>query len=252
MGNFATRHLSALIVVCASGGVAEATLPSRAAYTFFVQGQRVGHCDVRIVQSADALHLQSKIRVENGPTVIELSTRAEADPRTYALRAYSFEGTKGGMPVSATLAVVGDSVTGTTAIDGQTRRHRRSVTPRPVVVWEDWAMEIEILLALQQAREFKNPSTRALLLAGSFSSTVITLGFTGEAVVESADRSMTARKLVIGIEGGEPFESLIDPKQGVPVYIHFPGLKAEAFLDNFFGDNPVPRYSPPPPTPSGR
>ncbi|HXV12877.1 MAG TPA: hypothetical protein VEC56_01595 [Candidatus Krumholzibacteria bacterium] len=254
MGNFATARLSALILVLSWTGAqaAETPLPPRAGYTFYVQGQRVGRCDVRITQTDTALRFESTLRVENGSAVIELSTKAEADPRTYALRSFSYEGTKGGMPATASVTVAGDSVFGHFSLNGPRKAQRRSVNPRPVVVWEDWAMEIEILLALQQAREFKNPSTRALLLAGSFTSTVVTLGFTGEAVVESADRSMTARKLVVGIEGGDPFESLIDPKLGVPVYIHFPGIRAEAFLDDFFGDNPSPRYSPATDTSSGR
>ncbi|MCI0451024.1 MAG: hypothetical protein L0Z51_01385 [Candidatus Latescibacteria bacterium] len=253
MGNFATARLWALILVVSwTGARADTSLPPHAGYSFYVQGQKVGRCDVVIRQDERALRFESTLRVDNGGAVIELVTKAEADPRTYALRSFSYQGTKGGIPAAASMTVTRDSVAGWFSMDGRKKSHRRIANPGPPIVWEDWAMELEILLALQQARAFKNPSTRALVLAGSFSSTVVTLGFTGEALVESADRSLTARKLLVGFEGGEPFESLIDPKLGIPVYIHFPGINAEAFLESFFGDNPSPRYSPPPDARSGR
>ena len=113
-------------------------------------------------------------------------------------------------------------------------------------------MDLEILLGLEQAREFQNPITRGLLLAGSFATAKVTLGFTGEVSVDASDRSTVARKLMVGIEGGQPFESLIDSERGIPVYIGFPGIGAEVFLNDFFGDNPVSRLRPAPATPRGR
>jgi hypothetical protein len=209
-----------------------------------VRGKRVGRSDVRVVKTADALRFESKVRVNDGVATIELNTRTEADPRTYALRTFTYEGTKGGQPVSCSVTVQGDSAFGSVAMGGPKQPRRSRVTPGPMVVWEDWVMDLEILLALQEARKVDNTSKRGLLLAGSYASAMVTLGYTGEVVVESAEKSMTVRKLVVAIQGGGPFESLVDPKRGVPVYIHFPGIQAEVFLDDFFGDNPVPKYSP--------
>jgi hypothetical protein len=86
--------------------------------------------------------------------------------------------------------------------------------------------------------------TRGIVLAGNYAPAEMTLGYTGEVAVESDTRSVTARKLVVSIEGGDAFESLIDPKRGVPVYLRFPGVGAEVFLADFFGDKPTPRYTP--------
>jgi hypothetical protein len=218
-------------------------LPATIGYTFFLDGKRVGRTDIRVSQTRDALRFESKLRVDKGPASIELSTRTEADPSTYALRTFSFNGTKAGAETSAHVTVVGDSAYGTIATEGGPKPRGRRVRAGPMVIWEDWVMELEILLARQQAREFQNPKTRDLVLAASFGAGSVTLGYSGEAIVESGSRSLVARKLMVAIQGGEPFESLIHPELGIPVYIRFPGVRAEIFLDQFFGDNPVSLYA---------
>lgn len=244
MRKFAPVSVVVLAVALTPCVAAEAppTLPSKIGYTFYLDGKRVGRADVRVIHDGDALRFESKLRVDNGPASIELSTRAEADPETFALRSFSCEGTKGGEPASSSVTVQGDSAFGLVTWGGEKSPRGRRVTPGPMVVWEDWAMELEILLARQQARELE-PKTRGLLLASNFSTAKVLLGYSGEVLVESDHGSMTARKLLVAIQGGEPYESMIDPKLGIPVYIRFPGVKAEAFLDEFFGDNPVSRYA---------
>lgn len=254
MGNFATARAFALILSLVSWAGAEAatTLPPKLGYTFYVRGQRVGQADVRITERKDAIRIESKLRVQAGESSTELSTKTEADPHTYALRSFSYQGSKGGMPVSASVTVLGDSVYGMVTTGDTKKPEARRVTPTPIVVWEDWVMDLEILLALEQAREFKNPMTRGLLLAGSYATAKVTLGFTGEVALETETRSTVARKLVVSIEGGQPFESLIDSERGIPVYIRFPGIGAEVFLNDFFGDNPTSRLQPGSGAPSGR
>lgn len=254
MGNFATARVVALTLTLLSWAGAEAatTLPPKLGYTFYVRGQRVGQSDVRITVDRDVIRIESKLRVTTGESSVELSTKTEADPKTYAVRSFSYRGTKAGTPVASSVTVLGDSVYGSVTVRNQTTREARRVTPTPILVWEDWVMDLEILLGLEQAREFRNPITRGLLLAGSYSTAKVSLGFTGEVSVEATDRSTVARKLLVAIEGGQPFESLIDSERGIPVYIGFPGIGAEVFLNDFFGDNPVSRLRPIPGTPTGR
>jgi hypothetical protein len=254
MGNFAIARVAALTLAVFSwtGADAATKLPSTAGYTFYVKGQRVGKSDVRITQTQDALRIESKLRVTSGGSLIELSTRTVADPKTYALRSFSYQGTKAGQAASSHVTVLGDSVFGEVAQGEHKTPQARRVTPRPVVVWEDWVMDLEILLALQQAREFKNPMTRGLLLAGSYATAIVTLGFSGEVAVDGSNQSMTARKLLVAIQGGDPFESLIDPERGIPVYIRFPGIGAEVFLNDFYGDNPVSQYPSAPGSTAGK
>ena len=252
MGNFALARAAVLTLalVAGAGSATADPLPSKLGYTFFIRGTRVGHADVRISQKSDAIRINSTLEVETAKTRMALSTHTEADPKTYALRSFAFDGIKGDDKVASSVTVLGDSVYGFVSTNGKKRTMGRRVTPTPILVWEDWVPDIEILIALQQARAFKNPSTRGLLLANSYSSSEVVLGYSGEAVVDSDTQSMVARKLLVAIQGGEPFESLIDPKKGVPVYMRFPGIGAEIFLDDFFGENPTPRH-PTPANPAG-
>lgn len=254
MGNFASVRLAALALVLApvvtSGGATQ--LPRTVGYTFFVGGARVGQSETRIVQSPGVLRFESTLRVENGPAVVELSTRTEADPVTYAIRRFSCSGTKGGKPMSTSVTVEGDSVYGSVSVGQTTSKRGLRMQSTPIVVWEDWIMDIQILLALQQARMSDRAVTMSFLLASSYSVNSVTLGYTGEASVDGDGRSLVARKLLVAIQGGDPFESFVDPGRGIPVYIRFPGVQAEAFLDDFFGDNPVPAYQPKPTAPPGQ
>lgn len=252
MGNLAPARLAALLISLTPLAAPEAAtdLPQTIGYTFFVGGKRVGHSDTRVVQGPSVLRFESKLRVESGPTVIELATRTEADPHSFEIRRFSYRGAKGNTPMASSVAIEGDSVFGAVSV-GNVETKKGIRIKSPVVVWEDWVMEIEILLALRQTRA-KNPSTVGLLLASSYAGGNVTLGYTGQASVDGSDRSLVAQKLLIAIQGGEPFESFVDPKQGIPVYIRFPGLRAEIFLDDFFGDNPVPSYKPKPDPASGR
>jgi hypothetical protein len=235
--------LAASAVIAAPAGAGE--LPSRLGYTFYVDGVRSGHSALTVSREKGAVRLASKTRVEIGGNVIELASEAVADPATFVIREFSFTGTKGGMPAACHVEIRGDSATGwvqTTMSDR--RRPRVEFNPGGFVVWEDWVMELEVLLALRQAVAPRNPGNYRLLFANSFLTTDVTIGFTGEVAVESATRSIVARKLEVAMSGGDPFVSQVDPRSGIPVYLHFPGTRTEIFRDDFFGDKPLTRYAP--------
>jgi hypothetical protein len=219
-------------------------LPATLGYTLYTDGVRVGHSGMKITRDKSALRFESKTRVEIGPNVIELTSQTEADPESFVIRRFSFEGTKGGMATAALVVLRGDSATGWVERAGSQERSARSQVARGgFVVFEDWVMDLEVLLALHQAKATEERSTYPLLYASSFSTSELLTGFTGEVAVESATRSIVARKLEFSMTGGSAFESHVDPRTGIPVYLHFPVTRTEAFLDDFFGDKPVSRYS---------
>lgn len=221
-------------------------VPKKLAYRFYMDGQPIGRADIRVTQSPAELRFESKTRVEIGPNVVDLSCKTLADPKTYAVREFTMEGTKGGSPVAAHVTVLGDSVHGYIVSGGNRReKAKKSEYPR-VLLFEDWIMELEILLAQTQAAS-KHPSdTYGLVFAGSFLPADITAGYTSDVLVEAGDRSMAARKLEVVIRGSSPFFSHVDPIRGVPVYLDFPAVRVEAFLEEVFGENPATRYSPTP------
>ncbi len=250
-----TRFIPCLLLAGLVGATAPSAhagkLPPKLAYTFFLGGKQVGHADIRITSGSTAILFDSEMKVQLGPGAIALHCRTEADPKTFAVRRFWFEGTKGDKPVAAEVAVQGDSATGWTEVDGN-RAPRVATHPGGFFVFEDWVMELEVLLAFHQAQSDRHSDNYRVLFANSFLEADLVAGYSGESLVEAPGRSLAARKLEVAMQGATPYQSLVDPDTGVPVYLQFPGVKAEAFLDSFFGKNPESRYPAPATDPAGR
>lgn len=226
--------------LCASTAGA---LPKSLGYSFYVGGVPAGRSDMKITEKAGEIIFESQTRVLTGTDVIALTTRTVADRKTYAYRDFSYQGTKGDHTVSCHAQVRGDSVYGFVEMDGNLRDKHLKLPGHRNLLFEDWVMEHEILLALTQAKATKKTETYGLVFTSSFSPAEITAGYAGEVLVEAGSRSMTARKLVVIIRGSDPFESHVDPVRGIPVYIRFPQSQTEIFLDEVFGENPVTYFS---------
>ncbi|HEX6791058.1 MAG TPA: hypothetical protein VF247_07085 [Candidatus Krumholzibacteria bacterium] len=232
----------ALVALGLAPGAAHA-LPKSLGYSFYVKGVPAGRADIKITESRKEIIFDSETRVFTGTDVIQLTSHTVADRKTYSIRDFRYQGTKGDHVVACQAQVRGDSVYGFVEMDGKLRDKHLKLPGHQNLLFEDWVMEHEILLALTQARS-KNPTeTYGLVFTSSFSPAEVTAGFTGEVLVEAGPRSLAARKLVIMIRGAEPFESHVDPNRGIPVYIRFPQSATEVFLDEVFGENPVTYFS---------
>lgn len=228
----------------AGGGVP--ALPKAIGYALYVDGVEVGHSRMAIRQGADAVVFESQTHVQLGPNVIDLKSRTVADPKTFRVREFSFDGTKGGMSTATHVVVAGDSATGWVKSTAATGRRPATVhDPAGFVVWEDWVMDLEVALALRQRVSGANRTEYRLVFANSFLPADMIAGFAGETEIQARDRSMVARRLEIFLFGGNPLYSHVDPETGIPVYIDFPGTRTEAFREDFFGDNPLSRYTAP-------
>jgi hypothetical protein len=240
---FCARLIALALAVGGSAASAREPLPQTLHYTFFVAGQPAGASEIHLTRTKSSLVFESTMHVGVNENAVELACRTEADPTTFEVRNFSYTGTKAGSPVASVVHVSPDSVYGTLLSGGTKLNKKKDVRGREVVVFEDWVVEIQLLLALRQEQSPRVSTTYRFLLANSFMGGDALVGYTGDVLVQAGDRSLTARKLAVGIQGGAPFESHIDSR-GVPVYLNFPGVRAEIFLDEFFGDNPPTRYAP--------
>jgi hypothetical protein len=231
------------LVVTALPAQAGVKLPGALGYSFYIKGVPAGRCDVKITQNKNELVFESSTRVVTGPDVIAITSRTVADPVTYEIRDFTYKGTKGSHSVSGHAQIKGKSVYGFVEMDGQVADKKLELPTDRNLLFEDWVMDHEILLALTQAASPKKTNVYGLVFTSSFSPVDVTAGFSGDVLVEAGARSMTARKLVVMIRGSDPFESHVDPKQGVPVYIRFPQSQTEAFLEEIFGENPATYYT---------
>jgi hypothetical protein len=230
--------------VCAApaANAGAGTLPKTLGYSIYVQGEPAGRADIKITQTSKQLVFESQTRVVNNYAVLAYTSRTVADPKTYLVRDFTLKGTKGDYPISCEAHMHADSCYGFVEINGNLVDKRLRMPITPTVIFEDWVVEHEVLLALTQGRSKEKTAKYGLLFPSTFTPADITLGFSGDILVEAGARSMTARKLVVIIRGATPYESRVDPKNGVPVYIRFPESQTEIFLDEIFGENPVTYY----------
>jgi hypothetical protein len=242
-----SKFVSGLLAVAvATSGFGPRTahaLPRTLGYSFYVEGAPVGRADVKITQDQKRIVIESDTHVLTGLSVVALKSKTVADRKTFATRDFTYNGTKGELTVSGEAHVRGDSAYGFTEVNGKITEKSLKMTQPQTLLFEDWVMDHEILLALTQGRSTRKSDTYGLVFTSSFAPTEVTAGFSGEVLVEAGSRSMAARKLVVMIQGSVPFESRIDPVRGIPVYMRFPNSKAEIFLDEVFGENPATYYA---------
>ena len=238
------RVILPLLAIVLLAGVARAgELPKNLRYSFYVNGEPAGHAEVKITRTPTSLVFESDTRVLTGVAVIALESKTVVDPGTYAVSEFSCKGTKGDHTVSCEARVHADSAFGYYEMDGDIRDKHLKMRHPKTLLFEDWLMEHEILFALTQARSEQRTTTYNLLFPTSLAPAEVTLGYSGEVLEEAGPRSMTARKLIVIIAGAEPFESHVNPKNGIPVYMRFPTSHTEAFLDEIFGENPTTYYT---------
>ena len=61
-------------------------------------------------------------------------------------------------------------------------------------------------------------------------------------LLREMDRLGIERTVLIAMGGSNAFASFYDPGRRLPVYIAFPSVAVEVFLDEFYGDTPVSRF----------
>lgn len=239
MFRLATLLVAVSVCVLPARVVCAGPLPKTLGYSFYVDGAPAGRADIKITQTKKDLVFDSQTRVVNNYAVLAYTSRTVADPKTYFVRDFKMEGTKGDLPITCEAHLRADSAYGYVDLGGSLKDKRMQMKVTPTVLFEDWVVEHEVLLALTQAHSTGKTTRYGLLFPSTFSPADLTMGYSGDVLVEAGAKSMTAKKLVVIIRGADPYESHVDPKTGVPVYIRFPQSHTEMFLDEIFGENPV-------------
>lgn len=234
--------VAGLVCLAPLTGVQAGTLPQTLGYSFYVEGEPAGRADIKITQTAKELVFESRTRVLTNYSVMAYTARTVADPKTYFVRQFSMEGTKGERSIACAATLTPDSVFGYLETSDGPADRRLKMPLSPTLLFEDWLVEHEVLMALTQARATEKTSKYGLLFPSTFTPATMTMGYAGDVLVEAGAHSMTARKLVVILTGASPYESHVDPKTGIPVYIRFPQTETEIFLDKIFGENPLTYY----------
>jgi len=232
-----------LISLLATGARAEPALPKTLSYSFYVAGEKSGHAHIQVTETKDRYIFESETRALTGLSIVALNARTIVDKKTLDIVDFKYQGTKGDHVVTCQAQTHGDSAYGFVEMDGVMTGRNLEVEQSKAVLFEDWIMEHEIVLAMLQARSDHKTDEYGLIFTSTFMPVVVTTGYSGDVLVEAGANSLVARKLQVAIQGAQPFESQVDPKRGVPVYLRFPTAAAEIFLDEVFGENPLTYYT---------
>jgi hypothetical protein len=143
------------------------TLPKKIGYTIFAQGVEVGHSDITVTETATELVLDSKTRMKFGTETMEMSCRTVADPKTFFVRSFDFNGTKAGTKIDGQMFVEGDSLYGTVIRDDQEKTDYRITPYAKTLMFEDYMMEHQVLIALAHSVSEVNPEEYGLMLPAS-------------------------------------------------------------------------------------
>jgi hypothetical protein len=111
-----------------------------------------------------------------------------------------------------------------------------------VIVLEDYVMSHEVIIANAYVASGANPAEFGLLFPSSGNITPVEITKGSVTALESETQEAICTKLLIAMGGSSAFASFYDPERGLPVYIAFPSVAVEVFLDDFYGDAPVSRF----------
>ena len=218
---------------------APAGLPDTLGYTVLVEGRRVGHCDIRTERRGDGmLVLHARLRLETKALNLSLEDETVVDPDTWRPVAYRWSGESNGGPYDGRIRVTGDHVAGRYRLNGGTWSEGTRRVEGPLTLFEDYAIEHQILMARAFAAAGWRDTTITVLRPSTFRFLETTFTAQGERLFQSDRREAVCRKVVIRMPGAAPFASFYDPASGLPVYVAFPGVSTELFLDSFHGPEP--------------
>jgi len=233
----------ALCTLFAVDVVSAAKLPEDLSYTIYVKGSPAGKAEIKVSYEGDTITFESTTSVDYGAFKMNARCRTAADAKTGIMRSFRWDGEKNGQKYSGELAYDGKVAKGIVRVDDSVVEEAKSPPAHPVIAFEDYIVEHEILLAHVHAAAGETGLTGSLLLPSAFSFVSVGMRAASEQIIESNIKEAVCRKLLVEMQGGSPWAIYFDDQRGLPVYLAFPSVGTEIFLDEFFGDEPVSRYT---------
>ncbi len=234
--------IAGLLLLAASAAVSR-ELPDRIGYTIFIAGESAGRCEIEVTYTKDGtVILDSTTWIKRGSEGFELRSHSVADARTYSLKRYEYEKIHDQGVIKGEVVVEGTVVTLVKTSGDAPETVRGKADSEPVFVLEDWAIAHEVLLALGHEASGEKSRSYTVVIPSGMMVTEARIEIGATASVESNIKETVCRKLIVQVATSPPFASYFDPGRGLPVYMAFPAVEAEIFLNEFYGDDPVSRW----------
>ena len=241
-----TAWAAGVVVATAWAGSSPAVdFPAKATYLFFIQGTPAGRSDIECAAEGGAYVFRSTSNVFRGEFADTMFCRTEFDKKTLRPRLFQYKGVVSSEKVSGTIRVEGDSAFSRTETGGNPFSVRVGWV-EPKLLFQNFVPEH--LVVLSRFLTASDALVRRFTIL--FPADMMFVPGVGEVAseLELATRPSPTicKKFGIAFQSSLPFFMYVDLKRDIPVYMDFPGVQTEMFLQSAFGDHPATKYAPPP------
>ena len=221
-------------------------LPDSATYLYYIQGKYAGKSTFDLTEDKDIYVFTSTSDIEFGDYSQTFTARTEIEKETLKLRFFKYEGKRTKQTLSGTIWAEGDSISADNAIDGNHYPSGSKLTA-PTFLFQDYFSEHQIIMLWAISRAKDTFMRFSILLPSDFMMMPTVATIDSEIELSTGSSAVVCKKYGVSIQNSGVYFLYLDPKQGIPVYMDFPGTQAEGFLESAFGDNPPTKYTAPPP-----
>ena len=228
----------------ASGTSLSAELADQSTYLFYVQGEYAGKCDVRFSEKGDALVFESKTVIDWEDYKLELASRTEVNKKTLQPILFEYEGVKTRDKMSGTIHARGDSIWGVNTLNGAEFPSSARIT-EPLYFFQNYVSDHQVVIAWAIDRA-EDPFIRFItMLPSEFMQTGTIATLDSEIELPTVPQPTVCKKFTVAMKNSSPYYLYYDPKRRAPVYMDFPSVMTEVFLDDAYDDKPPVKYERP-------
>jgi hypothetical protein len=227
-----------LFPICGQGS----TLPEKATYHLFTNGIRVGTNKIEFKEKDGKIIITSVTSFAYEDNELEMKCTTIADAKTYQTLRVTYEGKKSKRSVAGDFILDSDTLTGTMTDEGNEYPFNAKLSGNGTYAMQENNME-HLMLLLQ---DFV-PSGEYVKKYQLFFPIYTTIGetnahFESERELPIGDTSLICKKVSIVMQLSDVFILFVDPKNNLPAYALYPSTKWEAFLESYFGEEPITFY----------
>jgi hypothetical protein len=234
--------LAAFLLVVAIPAWAQ-KLPERITYTIYVQGQKYGVSDIRVSYTDGGdIVFESTTSLSRESIDVELNSRTVVDAGTFVVKSYRMTGHQAGKPYQADVVIDGRLIKINENLPDEYLHDTREARGEPVLVLQDFVVEHHLLMAKAHMALGEESWGYDIIYPGSSMMSRTSVSRASTSVVQSNTKEAVCTKLILLAESSQPYAIYYDPGRGLPVYLAFPAVETEIFLDEFYGDEPVIRW----------
>jgi hypothetical protein len=219
--------------------------PSKAIYLYFVQGQPAGKAEIQTTLEGGAYVVTSTSEIDFVDFNQTLTCRTDFAKESRRPTLFRYDGFRNDVKMSGTVRIGNGSAEGKLE-SGGTPYSGRVAWNDPTYLFQDYVPDHLMMMARDLLALEKESSTFTVLFPSNMVLLPAIASNESEIELPVRPKPVVCRKFGIGFQNAAPFFVYVDSKQGIPIYVDFPSVQTEVFLQGTFGDHPATKYVAPP------